>query len=579
MEFVDQLKQSVSIVDVIGEVVRLKKTGTRYTGLCPFHSEKTPSFSVNPQHQFFKCFGCNEGGDVVSFVMKHEGLSFYEALKSLAERHGIVMPQRTGFADDETKMRSAVHRMHELAETEFRRQLAGDAGAEARRYLAQRGVSRPAIEMFALGYAPRTNAITKLLQRESFSAAELEQSGLVLKRDDGSFFDRFRNRLMFPIHNEQGKPIAFGGRALSDEDQPKYLNSAETKIYRKSTVLYNMHRAKEAIRKEDRVVLVEGYMDVIGVYSAGVHEVIASCGTALTAQQIQAMRRHSTNIVVNFDPDTAGANAAERSSQLLLAEGMRMRMMTLDGGLDPDEYCREHGADVYQEQLRNAPSYFHWLATRARAKFDMRSAEGRYQAFQLMLPAIQSLTDKLERVAVANDVAGYLGVASALVLDNFRKMAADRGTSAPPIIRETLRHTDRILISVLLSTPEHREELIAYVKPLPSLRSSAAGKIYEALISLHENGLPVTYTAVNDRLEQKDQDLLASAFLTSDAGEHSATRDDAFACLEALITEERAREKTTLETRIKEAERAGDHSQAMTLLTELHRLSGASARG
>ena len=574
MEFVDQLKQSVSIVDVIGEVVRLKKSGARYSGLCPFHNEKTPSFSVNPQHQFFKCFGCNEGGDVVSFVMKHEGLSFYEALKSLAERYGIPMPKRTGFADEETKVRSAVHRMHELAELEFRRQLAGDVGAEARRYLAQRGVNRESIEAFSLGYAPRTNAITKLLQRENFTAEELDQSGLVLKRDDGSgFFDRFRNRLMFPIHNESGKPIAFGGRALSAEDQPKYLNSAETKIYRKSMVLYNMHRAKEAIRKEDRVVLVEGYMDVIGVYAAGVHEVIASCGTALTAQQIQAMRRHSMNIVVNFDPDAAGANATERSSQLLLAEGMRMRMISLEGGLDPDEYCRQHGSDAYREHLKNAPNYFHWLAGRARARFDMRSADGRYQAFQTLLPAIQSLTDKLERVAVANDVAGYLGVDSSLVLDNFRKMAADRGRGAAPAPRETLRHTDRILISVLLSNPECREELIAFIKPLPSIRSGAAGKIYESLITLQENAAPITYTAVNNRLEQKEQDLLASAFLTGDAESQVATQEEAYACVEALIAEERERERTTLKTKIREAERAGDHTQAMTLSAELHRLS------
>ena len=573
MEFVDQLKQTVSIVDVIGEVVRLKKSGTRYTGLCPFHNEKTPSFSVNPQHQFFKCFGCNEGGDVVSFVMKHEGLSFYEALKSLAERYGIPMPKRPGFADDETKLRSAVHRMHELAEVEFKRQLAGNSGAEARRYLTQRGVDRESIESFALGYAPRDNTVTKLLQRERFSAAELEQSGLVLKRDDGTFFDRFRNRLMFPIHNESGKPIAFGGRALSDEDQPKYLNSAETKIYRKSTVLYNMHRAKDAIRKEDRVVLVEGYMDVIGVYAAGVHEVIASCGTALTAHQIQAIRRHSNNIIVNFDPDTAGANATERSSQLLLAEGMRMRMVTLEGGLDPDEYCRQHGPEAYHEKVKNAPGYFHWLAERARARFDMRSAEGRYQAFQLLLPAIQSLTDKLERVAVANDVAGYLGVDSALVLDNFRKMAADRAGSAAPKTRETLRHTDRILIAVLLSSPEHREELFAFINPLPSLRASAAGKIYEALIALHDSGSPISYASLNDRLEQREQELLASAFLTNDAGGELATQEEAYACVEALITEERERERTTLKTRIKEAERAGDHVQAMTLSAELHRLS------
>ena len=340
MEFVEQLKSSVDIVAVIGECVRLKKVGTRYSGLCPFHNEKTPSFSVNPQHQFFKCFGCGEGGDLIGFVMKYESLSFYEALKSLSERFGIPMPKRTAFSDDDTKARASIYRIHEIAEAEFRRQLSSDAGRPARAYLEKRGVTPEAAAAFAIGYAP-SGVITRVLQRESFSPQEMEDSGLLLKRDDGSFYERFRNRLMFPIHNESGKPIAFGGRALDPDEQPKYLNSPETKIYRKSSVLYNLHRAKDAVRTEDRIVLVEGYMDVIGVYTAGIREVIASCGTALTNQQVQSIRRHSHNIVVNFDPDAAGAKASERGIQLLLAESMHVRVVSLEDGLDPDEYCRQ----------------------------------------------------------------------------------------------------------------------------------------------------------------------------------------------------------------------------------------------
>ena len=569
MEFVEQLKSSVDIVAVIGEYVRLKKVGTRYAGLCPFHNEKTPSFSVNPQHQFFKCFGCGEGGDLINFVMKYESLSFYEALKSLSERYGIPMPKRTAFSDEDTKARASIYRIHEIAEAEYRRQLAGDAGRTARAYLEKRGVAPEAADAFAIGYAP-PGVITRVLQRD-FSPTEMEESGLLLKREDGSFYERFRHRLMFPIHNESGKPIAFGGRALDPEEQPKYLNSPETKIYRKSSVLYNIHRAKEAVRAQDRVVLVEGYMDVIGVYTAGIKEVIASCGTALTNQQVQSIRRHSQNIVVNFDPDAAGAKAAERGIQLLLAESMRVRVVSLEGGLDPDEYCRKHGAEVYARHIQQASGYFHWLAARARERFDMRSAEGRYQAFQFLIPAIQSLTDKLERVAVANDVAGYLGVDSGLVLESFRKMAAEKSEARARPQAEPMRAADRILLSAIFSSPDIHQELFEYLSVLPSLRTGAIGPIYDAMAALHQSGAPVDYSSVHARLDEPAQERLAAAILNDEC--EPATPEQAMACLEALVEEERGRERAGMKARVKEAERAGDWPEAMRLYQELERLT------
>ena len=225
-----------------------------------------------------------------------------------------------------------------------------------------------------------------MLERRDFPAPLLEQSGLVRKRDDGSFYDYFRNRLMFPIHNESGKIIGFGGRALAADDNPKYLNSPETGIYKKSHVLYNLHRAKDAVRKEDRAILVEGYMDAIGVTAAGFGAVVASCGTSLTHQQVQTLKRSSQRIVVNFDPDAPGANAAERSIGLLLDEGMQVRIMELDGALDPDEYCQQRGAAAYQERLDGAKGYFYWLADRARAKFDLRTTEGQVAVLKSSMP-------------------------------------------------------------------------------------------------------------------------------------------------------------------------------------------------
>ena len=395
MEFKERLREQVDIVRVVGEYVRLRRVGNRYSGLCPFHNEKTPSFSVSSEHQYFRCFGCDAKGDVFKFVELIEGLTFFEALKKLADQNGIALPKQSFASDEETRLKAALYDMHEVAADHFRSNLAGPGGAAARAYLAKRGVSPAAVQQFGLGLAE--GSLLRVLERRGFKAEQLEASGLVGKRDDGSFYDRFRNRLIFPIQNESGKVIAFGGRALDPEDKAKYLNSPETKLDRKTPVLYNLHRAKDTAMKLDRIVLVEGYMDVIGASQAGVAEVVASCGTALTVEQIRAMKRHSLNLHLNFDPDAAGTKASERSVKLLLDESMKVRIVELEGGLDPDEYCKQHGAEAYIQRVAGAKTYFYWLADRARAKFNMREPQGRIDAFQALVPAIQELGDKLAR--------------------------------------------------------------------------------------------------------------------------------------------------------------------------------------
>src|SRR3984885_8060646 len=399
MDFAEQVKSSVDIVKVIGEYVRLKKAGgsPSYKGLCPFHNEKTPSFNVHASHQYFKCFGCQIGGDVFKFVMEIERISFFEALKLVAERNGIAMPKRE-YTDPDAKLRGALMEMHEIAARVFESNLNGPAGAQARQYLANRNVAPEHIAEFGLGLSdPSGHQLTRQFESR-FAPEQLEHSGLIAKRNEGTgYFDRFRGRLMFPIHNESGKVIGFGGRALRPGDEPKYLNSPETALYRKSYVLYNLHRAKEAIRTSQYAVLVEGYMDVIGVYGAGVHNFVASCGTSLTNTQVRILKRHSDRIVVNFDPDAAGADASEKYLQTLLDEGLRVRILELEGDLDPDEYVKASGADVYRPRLEKDPAYFHWLADRARRRFDMRTVEGRMDAFKFLASKIQSIADRLER--------------------------------------------------------------------------------------------------------------------------------------------------------------------------------------
>ncbi|HLG94905.1 MAG TPA: DNA primase [Bryobacteraceae bacterium] len=576
MDFVEQLKSSVDIIKTIGEYVRLKRVGStpRYMGLCPFHNEKTPSFSVHMSHQFFKCFGCGVGGDVIKFVMEIERISFVEALKLLSERNGIAMPKRE-YSDPESKLRGALQEMHEIAAAAFQKNLAGSGGAEARNYLAGRGVSPEQIAEFGLGLSDASGQQVIRILSPRFAAEQLEVSGLVMKRQDGSgFFDRFRGRLMFPIHNESGKIIGFGGRALRSGDEPKYLNSPETALYHKSHVLYNLHRAKDAARKADTAVLVEGYMDVIGVYSAGVHNVVASCGTSLTHTQVRALKKHTGRIVVNFDPDAAGANAAERSIQMLLDEGFQVRVLELEGDLDPDEYVKEQGADVYRSRLDQAPSYFHWLADRARKKFDMRTVEGRMQGFKFVAPAIQRISDRLERFAVANDVADYLGVDEKLVRDHFSQGSAERRTvSRGPVVPPN----ERLLLNALLVSETARQETIPHLSTLAAVDRFVTKRVFQAIFALENDSGPFRFTDLEGRLAEADRDLLSAVIFADEVLEEEKAPEQAQACLRSLLAQDPKAEIAGLRARIKVAEREGNIEEALRLAEQLDRKARGQA--
>jgi len=571
--FVEHLKSSIDIVKVIGDYVRLKRVGAtgRYVGLCPFHQEKTPSFSVNQTRQFYKCFGCGVGGDALKFVMEIDGLTFPEALKLLADRNGIAMPKRTEYADAESKLRAALLEIHEIAAQLFQSNLRGPQGAEARAYLAKRGLTTDLADQFALGYSdPSGQSLVRRLSQERFSPEQLDASGLVRRRDDGSLYDSFRGRLMFPIHNESGKVIAFGGRAMRDEDQPKYLNSPETPIYRKTSVLYNLHRARDTMRRSGRAVLVEGYMDVIGVYAAGVKEVVASCGTSLTNPQVRVIHRHADTVIVNFDPDNAGANAAEKAIQLFLDEGMHVRVLSLDGGLDPDEYVKQKGAEAYRAKLDSASGYFHWLADRARLRFDMKSSEGRMDAFKFLLPSVQKISDKLERAAIANDLAGYIGVEPGLVLEQFKKAAADRRTPAPPKreSRPQIPGTENLLLHSLLASEQARAEIL----PRLDTQDFVAREIFEAMRHQHDSGSPVTFSAIEARLSAPAQALLHEVASADEMIDEDLAVQQAQACLRRLEADLRRKQIDDLRAKVKAAEREGQMNEALRIIAELERL-------
>ncbi|MBI3209487.1 MAG: DNA primase [Candidatus Solibacter usitatus] len=582
MDFAQHLKSQVDIVDVIGERVRLKRAGAgpRFVGLCPFHTEKTGSFSVHSVMQIYKCFGCGAAGDVFKFVMEMDNCTFPEAVKLLAERTGIPMPARSEHSDRESRLREAVLRMNEMALLHFRGVLMGGQGGEARGYVESRGVPMETAEQFGIGMSDRGGPLLDRLRREGFTEEHLEASGLIIRRQDGSgFFERFRGRLMFPIHNESGKVAGFAGRAMAKGDEPKYMNSPETAVYRKSQILYNLHRAKESARKAGRFILVEGYMDVIGLSAAGIAETVASCGTALTNGQVKLMRRFADQVTVNFDPDTGGARGAEKSIQVLLDEHARVRVLELDQDLDPDEYIKQHGAETYLKLLDRAPNYYLWLADQSRRKFDTTSTEGRMDAMRFLMPSIQRIPDKIERAAVAGDLASYLGVERGLILEQFKRAAIDRREQSPRQSSQPLSGAERILLNAVMQHPSLRAEIVPQLAVSVAAQQFRTRRIFEIIFQLYDQQPDFSFGDLEGRLEEADKDLLSRVLFADDIGETNNleesrewARENALSSLRML--EKAARESTVagLRQEIRQAEQRGDLAAALTLTQELDRL-------
>src|SRR5919204_5167118 len=444
--FADTVKQQADIVRIVGDYVKLKKSGAQnFSGLCPFHNEKTPSFSVHATRQFYHCFGCGASGDVFSFVQKIENLTFPEALRAVAQKMGVPLPKLSFSSPaeaEEAKQRTALLELHELATNFFREQLRRPEAAHAREYLNARGLNEESVARFRIGYAPESGYLLRDHLRQKYEENLLKLSGLFSWKEDdeksrAALYCKFRNRILFPIANEAGRVIAFTGRTLSRDEKagPKYLNSPETPIYSKSRVLFNLDLAKEAIRRLDYVVLVEGQMDCISVFAAGFHNVIATSGTAFTELQARLLGRFTRNVVVNFDPDTAGAAATERTLGLLVSEDFQIKVLSLETGFDPDLFICRKGASAYAEALRNSQKYFDYLAERARTLFPVRSVEGKVKAVNFLLPHIQRIPSRIARDELAREIAQKLAIDSTVLSHELRHVAASRSAAAvkPPV--------------------------------------------------------------------------------------------------------------------------------------------------
>ncbi|HXA77520.1 MAG TPA: DNA primase [Candidatus Acidoferrales bacterium] len=569
--FAEKVKQQADIVRVIGEYVRLKKTGQNFTGLCPFHQEKSPSFAVHPVRQIYHCFGCGVGGDVFKFVMEMDKCPFPEAIRIVAEKCGIPVPrprERSPEEHRENQQRSALVEMHREAAVFFARQLnEGHEGNVAAGYLEDRGLNREAITRFGLGWAPSSGDALLRQLKSRYQERLLEASGLFSRDQSGRFYDRFRRRIMFPIANDGGKVIAFGGRAMGD-DMPKYMNSPETPIYTKSNVLYHLDRAKEELRKSDFGILVEGYMDAIAVARAGITNVVASCGTSLAEPQIKLLARFTHRVVVNYDPDTAGQLATERSLALLLEKEFDVRVLALPGGADPDTFLKEQGAEAYRKMLAQAPPYLDYLIGRAR-QMDRSTAAGKVSALNFLMPYVQRLPNRLLRSEWATRIASELRVDEPVLREALRRAANERRSEVKPkaeLLTPVVKPAERQLIRMLIEATEFREKLAHEIISSALHRGLESEKILELLIS--KVGEAPDPTTLGASLEEKDRRLLFEILFESSG---DATWESAESCLSVLRSLRDEVELTALQQKIESKASPSELNRLLTQRLELQK--------
>jgi DNA primase len=641
-DFAYTVKEQADIVRIIGDYVKLKKAGAQnYAGLCPFHGEKTPSFSVHATRQFYHCFGCGVSGDVFSFVQKIENITFPEAVRLVAQKLGIPLPKASYSTPGEAKearLRVQLLDVHERAVAFFQECLRRPEGARAREYLSGRGLTDEMIAKFRIGYAPDSGFLLRDRLKGEFSEEVLRESGLFSwKQDDraateregapflsvrsldgqggsgdppppetqnsdsetpdarrltsdarSAMYSKFRNRVMFPIASEAGKVIAFTGRTLSTDEKagPKYLNSPETPVYSKSRVLFNLDLAKEWIKKFDYAILVEGQMDCISVFAAGFHNVIASSGTAFTELQAKLLGRFSKNVVVNFDPDTAGAKATERTLGLLVEEEFQIKVLTLEQGFDPDLYIRRKGKDAYQDALRQSQKYFDYLIERARTQFPVRSAEGKHKAVNYLLPHIQRVPSRIMRDELAQEIAQKLQIDSAVLRQELRHAASSRSASAVKAPAEAqVTEAEKVLIRALASArqmqpneehlsmrdgaeeefdPARQAQFVLHNERLH--RGLATESLAESLL----NGGPEARDVLELPATEPDRRLLASILLKE---EEELTAEILEAAVRALRRVHLRRQLDEVQRQLKGLGPNADLKQKIALSEEARRIS------
>lgn len=575
---IDEIRQASDVVDIVGQYLPLKKMGNTYKTLCPFHQEKTPSFNVNPQKQIWHCFGCGKGGNVYTFLMEYDKVSFVEAVRTLAQKAGIKVPETR--ADYKDGRHDLLYQANELAASFFSENLADPKNASAREYLEKRGITKETQELFRLGYAPNEwDGFIKYAGRSGLSLPLLQESGLIVARETGSgFYDRFRHRIIFPFFSLGGRVIGFGGRSLEQSPQAKYLNSPETPIYHKGRGFYGFNQTKSAVGDAGYAILVEGNFDLIVPFQAGFKNILATAGTALTPDQARLLSRYARRVVVCYDPDSAGQSATERAIEPLLEAGLDVKAALLPPNMDPDAFIREKGAEEFGALIKNAITFVEFLVMRTSLQKDLSQISEKSKLVNDLAGLMVKVEDTVSRAQYARETADLCGVDESLVLDLMRKkqglspkQAAAPGKELPQIDWE------HEIFVLLIKRPQFLEEFGPQLKegnlPSPWLQ----GMLARLETQYSQSGRIEGAKLFEDLVDQEEQNRLSAIIARSHQGDD--TMDDAdkdrtvlrdyLKKLKELRLKPRMKE---LQEQIKLSEKAGNREQVSQLLAQYQEL-------
>lgn len=571
-EVIAQVIDRCDIVETIASYIPLKRIGRSFKAVCPFHHEKTPSFIVNPDKQIFHCFGCGAGGNVVNFVMKQERMEFPEAVRFLAQKVNVSIPgDETPQARQGSNIRQAILRVNALAANFFHKTLLADkspAVRNAREYLKNRGIDLDAVRVFQLGFAPHQwDALLTYLRQEGIGLGLMEKAGLIIPRENGQgYYDRFRNRIVFPIFDTRAHCRAFGARALDDEQGAKYLNSPETVIYTKGHHLYGFHLAKQAVVEEDFVIIVEGYVDCLIPYQAGVRNIVASLGTALTVDQIRLLRRYTPRVVMLFDMDPAGEAAMMRSLDTLIEEGMDVRVATLKDGEDPDSFVRRYGAVDFRARVAAAQTVFDYKLDVLTRRHGIQTADGKAQIAAAMLPTIYRFPNELIKAEYLKRLARAVDAPDDALAREYQKVGQALSTTISARIHEQttvnqarVRAVERGLLKLMIE----KEEWIPKVRQELALEDFQDSKIRVAIsriFDFFEHGKKIDAVNLINSFEDASVQQMLSGIATEDEviGDREKMCQD---CISRIKHDQLKLRRQELLQKIQEAESAGNFAR------------------
>src|SRR3972149_9980969 len=521
-ELVEEIRARSDIVEVISDRILLKKSGANYKGLCPFHSEKTPSFIVSPAKQIFHCFGCNEGGNVYQFVMKIENISFPDSVLLLARKYGInITDQKIKGVNSSQK--NTLYDVNAMAAEFFQRQLSDlPQGKTAREYLRKRGITDNIIESFKIGYASTSwDGVHQFLKKKGISTDIQNSAGLIKERENGGgYVDRFRERIIFTISESEGRVVGFGGRVLNDTDsRPKYLNSPETLVYKKGNILYGLHITKDLIRKSKDAFLVEGYFDLITAYQHGIKNVIATSGTALTEDHARLLRRYTETVTLVFDGDEAGRNASNRGGIVLLNGGVKVKVIPLPQGNDPDSFIREKKGDGFFNISKGSKPFMEYIINKESAESDLKSIDGRVKCINAVIPFLSLMNNSVEKSMYISSLAEKTGVSEKAIMDEMSKNKVKDKAKVKEVLTSTSTSTsnkaERILVQLMLLDNKNIEKIKKHIS-VDDFKDNDMAKISSLLFTLSESNDNITISHIMDKLSEDKLKKLISEMVFED---------------------------------------------------------------